>query len=70
MPARVRECADIIHALLNGETRSHHGRVTLVDCELYSLPKQPRPPWRCRYRGFGRVPQLLGRRPPDGERET
>jgi coenzyme F420-dependent glucose-6-phosphate dehydrogenase len=39
--ARLRECADIIRALLNGETVSHYGRVTLVDCELYSLPKQP-----------------------------
>ena len=39
--ARLRECADIIRALLKGETVSHYGRVTLVDCKLYSLPKEP-----------------------------
>ncbi len=39
--ARLRECADIIRALLRGETVSHYGRVTLVDCKLYSLPKEP-----------------------------
>jgi coenzyme F420-dependent glucose-6-phosphate dehydrogenase len=39
--ARLRECADIIRALLRGETISHYGRVTLVDCKLYSLPKEP-----------------------------
>jgi len=39
--ARLRECADIIRALLGGETVSHYGRVTLVDCKLYSLPKEP-----------------------------
>jgi coenzyme F420-dependent glucose-6-phosphate dehydrogenase len=39
--ARLRECADIIRALLRGETVSHYGRVTLVDCQLYSLPKTP-----------------------------
>jgi G6PDH family F420-dependent oxidoreductase len=39
--ARLRECAEIIRALLNGETVSHYGRVTVVDCELYSLPKSP-----------------------------
>jgi len=39
--ARLRECADIIRALLRGETVSHYGRVTLVDCKLYSLPKTP-----------------------------
>jgi probable non-F420 flavinoid oxidoreductase len=39
--ARLRECADIIRALLRGETVSHYGRVTLVDCGLYSLPKEP-----------------------------
>ena len=37
--ARLRECADIIRALLKGETVSHYGRVTLVDCRLYTLPK-------------------------------
>ena len=39
--ARLRECADIIRALLKGETVSHYGRVTLVDCRLYTLPKSP-----------------------------
>ena len=39
--ARLRECAEIIRALLRGETVSHYGRVTLVDCKLYSLPKEP-----------------------------
>src|SRR5215213_2570608 len=39
--ARLRECADIIRALLRGETVSHYGRVTAVDCKLYSLPKTP-----------------------------
>ena len=39
--ARLRECADIIRALLRGETVSHDGRVTLVDCKLYTLPKTP-----------------------------
>jgi probable non-F420 flavinoid oxidoreductase len=39
--ARLRECADIIRALLRGETVSHYGRVTLVDGQLYTLPKVP-----------------------------
>jgi coenzyme F420-dependent glucose-6-phosphate dehydrogenase len=39
--ARLRECADIIRALLRGETVSHYGRVTLFDCRLYTLPKSP-----------------------------
>ena len=39
--ARLLECAEIIRALLNGETVSHYGRVTAVDCKLYSLPKSP-----------------------------
>jgi len=39
--ARLKECADIIRALLNGETVSHYGRVTAVDCQLYSLPERP-----------------------------
>jgi probable non-F420 flavinoid oxidoreductase len=37
--ARLQECAKIIRALLRGETVSHYGRVTLVDCRLYTLPK-------------------------------
>ena len=39
--ARLKDCADIIRALLNGETVSHHGRVTVIDARLYSLPAQP-----------------------------
>jgi coenzyme F420-dependent glucose-6-phosphate dehydrogenase len=39
--ARLRECADVIKALLRGETVSHHGRVVVVDARLYSLPRQP-----------------------------
>ncbi|HEY8381556.1 MAG TPA: TIGR03885 family FMN-dependent LLM class oxidoreductase [Microvirga sp.] len=39
--ARLRECAEIIRALLRGEAVSHYGRVTLVDGQLYSLPKTP-----------------------------
>jgi coenzyme F420-dependent glucose-6-phosphate dehydrogenase len=39
--ARLRECAEIIRALLRGETVTHRGRVTLVEGKLYSLPKEP-----------------------------
>lgn len=39
--ARLKECAEIIRALLAGETVTHHGRVTVVDGKLYSQPKQP-----------------------------
>jgi coenzyme F420-dependent glucose-6-phosphate dehydrogenase len=39
--ARLCECASIIRSLLNGETVSHSGRLTVVDARLYSLPKQP-----------------------------
>ena len=38
---RLKECAEIIRALLNGETVSHYGRVTVVDARLYSLPAKP-----------------------------
>jgi probable non-F420 flavinoid oxidoreductase len=41
--ARLRECADIIRALLAGETVTHHGRVTVVEAKLYSRPPQPPP---------------------------
>ena len=37
----LRECADIIRALLRGETVTHRGRITLVNGKLYSLPKEP-----------------------------
>ena len=39
--ARLRECADIIRALFAGETVNHHGRVTVVDAQLYSRPRHP-----------------------------
>src|SRR3954469_14605802 len=38
---RLSECASIIRALLQGETVTHHGRVTVVEGKLYSLPKNP-----------------------------
>jgi coenzyme F420-dependent glucose-6-phosphate dehydrogenase len=38
--ARLAECADIIAALLRGETVCHRGRVTAIDARLYSLPKR------------------------------
>jgi coenzyme F420-dependent glucose-6-phosphate dehydrogenase len=41
--ARLEECAGIMRALLNGDTVSHQGTVTLKDCRLYSLPDQPPP---------------------------
>jgi coenzyme F420-dependent glucose-6-phosphate dehydrogenase len=41
--ARLRECADIIRALLAGETVTHHGRVSAVNAKLYSRPAQPPP---------------------------
>jgi coenzyme F420-dependent glucose-6-phosphate dehydrogenase len=39
--ARLRECADVVRALLRGETVTHRGRVTLVGGRLYSLPERP-----------------------------
>jgi coenzyme F420-dependent glucose-6-phosphate dehydrogenase len=39
--ARLRECAEVIRALLRGETVTHRGRVTLVEARLYSLPAEP-----------------------------
>ncbi len=41
--ARLQECAEIIRALLRGEAVTHHGRVTVVDGQLYSLPEVPPP---------------------------
>jgi coenzyme F420-dependent glucose-6-phosphate dehydrogenase len=37
---RLRECYDIIKRLLNGETVTHYGHVTVEDAKIYSLPKQ------------------------------
>ncbi len=39
--ARLRECAEVIRALLRGETVTHRGRVTLVDAQIYSRPAEP-----------------------------
>ncbi|WP_044155392.1 LLM class flavin-dependent oxidoreductase, partial [Escherichia coli] len=36
--ARLSECAAVIRALLDGETVTHRGRVTVVDAKLYSRP--------------------------------
>jgi coenzyme F420-dependent glucose-6-phosphate dehydrogenase len=44
--ARLRECAEVIRALLAGETVTHRGRVTVVEAKLYSRPE--------------RLPPLLG----------
>lgn len=39
--ARLRECVDVMRALWAGETVTHHGRVTVVEAKLYSLPETP-----------------------------
>ncbi|HYE48108.1 MAG TPA: TIGR03885 family FMN-dependent LLM class oxidoreductase [Azospirillaceae bacterium] len=39
--ARLRECAEVIRALLAGETVTHRGRVTVVEATLYSRPAKP-----------------------------
>jgi coenzyme F420-dependent glucose-6-phosphate dehydrogenase len=41
--ARLRECADVIRALLAGETVTHRGRVTVLGAKLYSRPERPPP---------------------------
>jgi coenzyme F420-dependent glucose-6-phosphate dehydrogenase len=41
--ARLAECAEIIRALLAGETVTHRGRVTVVEAMLYSRPATPPP---------------------------
>jgi coenzyme F420-dependent glucose-6-phosphate dehydrogenase len=40
---KMRECAQIIRALLAGERVTHRGSVTVVDAELYSRPAKPPP---------------------------
>ena len=37
---RLFECASVIRRLLHGETVTHHGRVTVEEARLYTLPKQ------------------------------
>lgn len=39
--ARLKECVDIMRALWNGELVTHHGRVTVEEARLYSLPAEP-----------------------------
>lgn len=41
--ARLRECVDIIRALLNGEEVSHDGLVTVDRARLWTLPEAPPP---------------------------
>lgn len=41
--ARLRECADVIRALLAGEVVSHHGRITVIEGQLHSRPLAPPP---------------------------
>jgi alkanesulfonate monooxygenase SsuD/methylene tetrahydromethanopterin reductase-like flavin-dependent oxidoreductase (luciferase family) len=39
--ARLREGAEIVRALLAGETVTHRGRVSVVDAKVWSWPKVP-----------------------------
>jgi coenzyme F420-dependent glucose-6-phosphate dehydrogenase len=39
--ARLREGAEIVQALLAGETVTHRGRVTVVEARIWSRPEQP-----------------------------
>jgi len=41
--ARLKECADVIRRLWNGETVTHHGRVTVEEATLYTRPETPPP---------------------------
>ncbi|MGD9714082.1 MAG: TIGR03885 family FMN-dependent LLM class oxidoreductase, partial [Thermomicrobiales bacterium] len=38
---RLRECVDIIRALWDGETVTHHGLVHVTEGRVWSLPEQP-----------------------------
>jgi coenzyme F420-dependent glucose-6-phosphate dehydrogenase len=38
--ARLLECVEIMRRLFKGETVSHHGRVTVEDAKLYTLPNK------------------------------
>ena len=38
---RLRECADVIRRLWAGETVSHHGRITVSEARLWTLPDKP-----------------------------
>lgn len=39
--ARLKECVDIIRALWNGETVTHHGLVSVEEAKLYTRPEVP-----------------------------
>jgi coenzyme F420-dependent glucose-6-phosphate dehydrogenase len=41
--ARLRECADVIRALLAGETVTHRGLVMVEEARLWTRPEQPPP---------------------------
>ncbi|WP_374300715.1 TIGR03885 family FMN-dependent LLM class oxidoreductase [Paracoccus sp. (in: a-proteobacteria)] len=41
--ARLKECFDVMQALLRGDTVTHRGRVTAVEARLWSLPETPPP---------------------------
>jgi probable non-F420 flavinoid oxidoreductase len=41
--ARLRECVDVIRALLRGETVSHHGLVIVDRAQVWTLPDTPPP---------------------------
>ena len=42
--ARLRECVDVIRALLRGEEVSHDGLVTVDRARLWTLPPEEPPP--------------------------
>lgn len=39
--ARLRECVDVMRALWAGDTVTHHGRITVEEARLYTLPATP-----------------------------
>ena len=41
--ARLRECAQVIRALLDGEEVTHRGRITVIQAKLYTRPALPVP---------------------------
>lgn len=41
--ARLKECAEVIRALFNGEEVTHRGRITVIEAKLYSRPERAVP---------------------------
>jgi len=41
--ARLRECVDVMRRLWDGETVTHHGRITVEEAHLYTRPERPPP---------------------------